>query len=148
IFATSPSFVGEPARGLVSVFVPIDARQLSNQYRDMENYDLQVTASQSPLVGTGFGKPFAQPEPLTSVYPQIQQSDPYFSFVPHNNIYWILFSLGLVGYFALWYLFGSVIVRGALVVRGLRDPELRSFAIFVIASVFMEVTVAYADYQL
>lgn len=149
-FAGSTSAIGEPARGVVSVFQPsVEAdRADSNLYREMENYDLIYTAKQSPLLGTGFGVPFQQPKPLTSIYPGIQSDDPYYNYVPHNNIYWILVSTGLVGFFALWYLFGSMIVRGSLIARRLRDPYLRMFAIFVVASVFMEVTVAYADYQL
>ncbi len=147
-FGHSGSTWAAPAHGFVSAFDPSDNKVNSNLYRDMENYDTQYTAKQSPLIGLGFGKPFLQPEPLTSIYPDIQQVDPYYNYVPHNNIYWILFSLGLLGFFALWYLFGSMIVRGSLIARRLRDPYLRTVAIFIVGAVCMEIVVAYADYQL
>jgi len=147
-FSNASTTIAQPAHAVVEAFNPTGNKVSSNLYRDMENYDTQYTAKQSPVIGIGFGKPFEQPEPLTSIYPQIQQDDPYYNYIPHNNIYWILFSLGLVGFFALWYLFGSMIVRGALIARQLRDPYLRTVAIFAVGVFCMEIVVAAADYQL
>lgn len=95
-------------------------------------------------MGLGFGKPFLQPILL----PNIITLDPYYNYVPHNTIYWIWMSLGPIGYFALWYLFGAIIIRGCLIVRQLRDRYLQLVAIYIVAIVFMEVVVAFADYQL
>lgn len=147
-FSDSTAPIGAPARAIVSAFQPTGDRADSNQYRQMEDVDTQSTAAQSPLIGIGFGKPFLQPEPLTDIFPQIQQADPYYNYVPHNNIYWILFTLGLAGFFALWYLFGSMIVRGSLIAKRMRDPYLRTVAIFAVGVFCMEIVVAYSDYQL
>ena len=95
-------------------------------------------------MGLGFGKPFLQPVPL----PNILSLDPVYLYIPHNTIYWVCMRLGPIGYLALWYLFGSIIVRGCIYVRQLKDKYLQLVAIYVVAMVVMEIMVAYADYQL
>lgn len=145
-FAHAGGSFGEPARALMSVIQPshADARDIaSNLYRIIENYDLKYTVRLNPL-GLGFGKPFLQPILL----PNIVTLDPYYNYVPHNTIYWIWMRLGPIGYFALWYLFGAIIIRGCLIARQLRDRYLQLVAIYIVAIVFMEVVVAFADYQL
>jgi O-antigen ligase len=114
-----------------------------------ENYDLKFTVSQDPLLGFGFGKAFFQPQLL----PDLTVGDPAFGgnpfrYVPHNTIYWIWMRLGYPGFFALWYLFGVVVIRGCLIARRLRDPYLQLVAIYIVAITFIEVFVAYSDYQL
>ncbi|WP_170293424.1 O-antigen ligase family protein [Thermogemmatispora aurantia] len=151
-FAHGTGSLAEPARAIVSVIDPSasDTRdQASNAYRNAENYDLKYTVQQNPLLGLGFGKQFLQPEPL----PVLASDDPDFGgnpylYVPHNTIYWIWMRLGPAGYIAFWFLLGSLIVRGGLIARQLQDPYLRLIAVYVIAITFMEVMVAYADYQL
>ena len=138
--------LGLPANAVISVFKPsaTDARDTaSNLYRTIEDYDLKFTESQSPILGYGFGKPFLQPQ----VLPDVAQIDPYYLYIPHNNILWIWMRLGPLGYFALWNLIGSGIVFGCLIARRLKNPELRTFAIFTVAALVMEVIVAYSDYQ-
>ena len=145
------SSFGSPARSIIGVFNPSagDSRDAgSNLYRDYENYDLAYTARQHPLLGLGFGKKFDQPKPLTSIFPDIFTQDPVYDFVPHNTIYWIWVDLGPIGFFSLWFLFGSIIVRGCFIARQLKDPYLQVIAIYIVAVTAMEVAVAFADYQL
>jgi general stress protein CsbA len=145
-FSRSTAAIAQPAREIFSVFQagPGDGGAAdSNQYRAIENFDLTYTAKQNPL-GLGFGKQFLQPIMLTN----ISALDPYYLYVPHNTLYWIWMRLGAMGFFALLYLFGAIIVRGTLIARQLRDPYLQLIAIYVVAVTFMEVIVAIADYQL
>jgi hypothetical protein len=138
--------LGLPANAVISVFKPnaTDARDTaSNLYRTIEDYDLKYTETQSPLLGYGFGKPFLQPQ----VLPDVEQIDPYYLYIPHNNVLWIWMRLGPLGYLALWYLLGTAIVGGSIIARRLKNPELQLFAIFTVAAVVMEVIVAYSDYQ-
>jgi O-Antigen ligase len=149
-FQNNPGILGEPARSIISVFNPsaTDVRDInSNLYRDMENFDLTYTVKQHPF-GLGFGKSFLQPQPLTSIFPDILASDQYYNYVPHNTIYWIWVDLGPVGYFSLWFLFGSITLLGSITARKLRDPYLQVVAIYIVAVAIMEVVVAFADYQL
>lgn len=133
----------EPARAIVSVFRPDPTQAASNLYRDIEDYDLKYTVKLNPL-GLGFGKPF--PEPI--LLPDISQDDPVYSFIPHNTIYWVWMRLGPIGYLALWYLLGAIIVRGCLYARQLKDKYLQLIAIYIVCMVIMEIIVAFADYQL
>jgi O-antigen ligase/polysaccharide polymerase Wzy-like membrane protein len=149
--ASIPGSIGSPARSIIGVFDPSkgDSRAAnSNLYRDYENYDLKYTAKQYPLLGLGFGKEYLQPKPLTSVFPQIAAIDSIYNIVPHNTIYWVWADMGPIGFFALWFLLSSIIVRGCFIARQLKDPYLQVVAIFIVGVTVMEVAVAFADYQL
>ena len=149
VFYNQSSGIGEPARAIVSVFYtnPQDAGDVdnasSNAYRVIEDFDLEYTVKENPM-GLGFGKPFLQPLLL----PNISASDPVYNLIPHNTIYWVWMRLGPIGYLALWYLFGAMIVRGCVYVRRLQDKYLQLVAIYIVCMVIMEILVAYADYQL
>jgi len=145
-FRNASGTLGLPANAVISVFRPstTDARDVSsNLYRTIEDYDLKYTEAQSPLLGYGFGRPFLQPE----VLPNVIQLDPYYLFIPHNNVLWIWMRLGPLGFGALWYIIGTAVACGCLIARRLKDPQLQLFAIFTVASLVMEVIVAYSDYQ-
>ena len=142
-FYNSGGGFSEPARAVVSIFHPDPTEAASNLYRDIEDYDLKYTVLKNPL-GLGFGKPFLQPILL----PDILTLDQYYLYVPHNTIYWVWMRLGPIGYLAFWYLIGAIIVRGCLIARRLRDRYLQLVAIYIVGVTFMEVIVAFADYQL
>jgi O-Antigen ligase len=144
-FQNAGGALGEPARAVTSIFNPssADARDAaSNLYRTVENYDLKYTAAQYPIM-YGFGKPFLQPIPLANVV----ELDPYYLYVPHNNVLWIWMRLGPLGFGALWYLIGAAVVAGCFIARKLKDRQLQFFALFTIAALVMEVILAYGDYQ-
>jgi hypothetical protein len=143
-FEHSGGWFAEPARAIVSNFQPDPQDAASNQYRSIEDYDLQYTAKQNPWLGLGFGKPFLTPKRL----PDISRLDPYYLYTPHNTVYWVWMRLGTVGFFALWYLLGTIILRGCLAARQLQDPYLQLAAMFVVVITVMEVISASADYQL
>ncbi|HEX6796080.1 MAG TPA: O-antigen ligase family protein [Ktedonobacterales bacterium] len=147
IFSHVQGALGAPARGVISTISPSasDARDVaSNLYRQFENTDLLYTFHQSPLLGWGYGRDFLQP----LVLPNILVNDPYYLLVPHNTILWVLMSLGVVGFVALWNFFGTLIIRGCQYARQMRDPYLQLVAIYIVGICFMEVILAYADYQL
>lgn len=56
--------------------------------------------------------------------------------------------LGAVGFLAFWYLIGSIVVRGCLIARQLRDRYLQLVAVYIVSMTFIEIFVAFADYQL
>jgi hypothetical protein len=146
-FHQDPSLVGRPAHAVVSLLVPDPTDTVSADsatYRAIENHDLKTTALQHPLLGWGFGRPFLDPMPL----PEVSARQRYARYIPHNTIYWVWMRLGLVGFLALWVVFGAIVVRGSLIAARLRDPYLRSVAILVVAATIMEILVAYADLQL
>jgi hypothetical protein len=147
LFANSTGGIASPARAVISIISPssADTRDVSsNLYRTIEDFDLKFTARLDPILGYGFGKQFQQPK----ILPNISVLDPYYLYIPHNTIYWIWMRLGTIGYLAFWFLLGSIIVRGCQIARQLQDRYLQLVAIYIVAVTFMEVVVAYADYQL
>ncbi len=150
-FGQAQGILAAPARSVMSVISPSpsDTTDInSNLYRDNENYDLKYTVSKNPL-GMGFGKEFLQPKLLqNATYADPANGGNPYQYVPHNTIYWVWMRLGPIGYFAFWYLFGAVIIRGCLIARQLRDRYLQLVAIYIVAVTFMEIIVAYSDYQL
>lgn len=152
LFASSTSGFGLPAHGIIATFYPdpADTRDAnSNLYRIEENYDLKYTAQHNnTLFGLGFGKPYLQPVPLSSFFQSIGSADIYYAYVPHNNIYWIWMRLGAVGFLAFWYFIGSIVVRGCLIARQLRNRYLQLVAVYIVSMTFVEIIVAFADYQL
>jgi hypothetical protein len=146
-FQHSTGSFGKVANAVVSTISSsnADARDAaSNAYRYAENADLKYTETLSPIIGYGFGKPFLQPVPLANII----TLDPYYLYIPHNTVLWVWMRLGPPGYFALWFLIGSFVIRAGIIARKLRDPDLRFFAIFAIGATLMEVPLAYGDYQL
>jgi hypothetical protein len=152
VFANSTAGYAKPASAIIAVFHPNlnDTRDNnSNAYRNIENLDLKYTIQHNNfLFGLGFGKPYLQPTPLTTVFQNIQAVDIYYNYVPHNNIYWIWMRLGAVGFLVFWFLISSIIARGSIIARQLRDPYLQLVAIYAVAMTIMEIIVALADYQL
>lgn len=146
-FYNGQGSLASPARSIVAIFHPSseDVRDIqSNLYRIVENYDLKYTVQQNPIMGQGFGKEFLTPWPLVD----ISSIDEYYLYIPHNTIYWIWMRLGPIGYLALWFLFGSMIVRGCLIVRNLHNSYLQLVGIYIVAVILMEIVVSFADYQL
>jgi O-antigen ligase len=152
MFANSTAGYAKPAHAIIAVFHPNqdDLRDTSsNLYRTVENFDLKYTIQHNNfLFGVGFGKPYLQPIPLTTLFQNIQSVDIYYNYVPHNNIYWAWMRLGAIGFLVFWFLIGSIIVRGSTIARQLRDRYLQLVAIYTVAITIMEIIVAYADYQL
>ena len=90
------------------VFTPVqrvrsamtDDRNDSNLYRNIENAGLIVTLQGSPLLGTGFGRPFVE---VSTVYTSGMRS--YFGdylYLPHNSVLGLAASTGLVGFPVIW----------------------------------------------
>ncbi len=146
-FQHSTGSFAAPAHSIVSIIKPsaADVRdQSSNLYRYIEDFDLKFTEKQSPIFGFGFGRQFLQP----MVLPNIISLDPYYLYIPHNTILWVWMRLGPIGYAALFYLVGAFVVRAGILARTLRDRDLQYVAIFGIAVMFIELPLAYGDYQL
>ncbi len=147
VFGTINTPISTPANAIISVIQPsaTDIRDAqSNLYRTYEDADLLFTEKQSPLLGYGFGKPFLQPQKL----PDIGGLDPYYLYIPHNNILWIWMRLGPIGFLAFWYVISAAIVRGGVLMKRLRDPDLQLVAMFIIGAIVTEIPLAYGDYQL
>jgi hypothetical protein len=130
-----------PIRSLVDP----SARDFSSDaYRTNETANLKYTFRTSPLIGVGFGSPFY------IVYPMADISNiyPLWNVIPHNSLMWVGMRMGTIGFAAFWGLIGLAMLEGFYVIRGRRDPFVRTIAAFAVAGIVAEVAVGYADIQL
>ena len=114
----------------------------SNLYRNIENYNLAMTAREEPLLGTGFGRPYAMPVPLADI------SFPLRDYIPHNQILWVLVKTGLTGFTLFWLFFHGVLIRGVQVVHRTRSPLLKSVLTMAMLMVPNQMVTSFLDLQL
>lgn len=105
IFPLIPMYI---AGGFVSenkIFVLVhkirsttDAKDPSNFYRDVENYNLVATIKKNPIIGSGFGHPFDEPVKLAD----ISKGMAIYRYKAHDQFLWIWSVIGLVGSYAYW----------------------------------------------
>jgi hypothetical protein len=70
----------------------------STRWRDFENYDLVVTYSKSPLLGSGFGHPFIEELKL----PDVTKDYELEWYIPHNSVLGLWAFGGVLGFALLW----------------------------------------------
>jgi hypothetical protein len=68
----------------------------STLYRDAENYNLVYTLRSNPLLGTGFGHPFAQAARLDDI-----SAFREFAYLPHNSLLGLWAFTGAVGFMGI-----------------------------------------------
>ncbi len=89
-FANSTSILGKPIQMLNSLN---DAKNLSNLYRKIENYNLFSSLSDNPFFGQGFGTPMHDVAGLSAFL-----DGNFFLLHPHNSILGLWMQAGIVGF--------------------------------------------------
>jgi hypothetical protein len=114
--------------------------QGSDQYRQIENFDLNFTIRSSRVLGLGFGQEFLRPVPL----PDISFYE-FYRYIPHNSILWIWIQAGLLGFVSLFFLFGRALALGARKARHI--TEYGDFVVVLSSAMFvlMYAIFAYVD---
>lgn len=118
VFWNRSGGIAEPAQSLKSVIQPDERDYASNLYRDQENENLRYTIAFSPIIGIGFGRPFAvinQMVDLTNIW-SLQL------YMPHNNVLWLWMRMGIVGFVVFWVTAGAAVL---LVVASVRMASSR-----------------------
>jgi len=139
--ATGPAAF--PAQAVKTVVAPDELSfedQSSDQYRIIENFNLQATIKSSPVLGIGFGQPFLRPVYL----PDISVFE-FHEYIPHNSVLWLWIKTGVVGFVAFLYIVARSIVSG---VERVRRQALGVDLVVSIAGVFfviMFATFLFAD---
>jgi O-antigen ligase len=109
--------------------------QLSDQWRDIENANIQYTMRQVPLTGVGVGQEyFFQQQP-----PRLPASFTYWSYMTHNAVLWVWLKAGPLGAFALWFMVARVVLFGSSLWARLSDPHLRLVAVLPVALVLSQI---------
>ncbi|MBK9972935.1 MAG: O-antigen ligase domain-containing protein, partial [Acidimicrobiaceae bacterium] len=142
-FWNSTSSAGFPAQAVKSVISstePTEKDRSSDQYRDMENFDINYTIRSAPVLGIGFGQKFYRPIPL----PDISFFE-FYEYIPHNSILWVWIKTGFGGFLSMLMMLGLAVRVGARNLVNARDHTDAAFALVGVAFVFMFAVFAYVD---
>ncbi len=142
-FKDSTGLIGQPAHAISSNFTPDARDQSSNNYRINEDKDILATMRLSPIIGYGYGKKMAIDFPLYN----ISGAYVFWNLLPHDSILWVFMRTGLIGFFLLWVLIGTALVRAVEAVRRLDDAYLKGIAVFCILAIIQEIIFGYLDLQ-
>lgn len=132
-FWNSSGTIAQPARAVRSQIAPDPRDELSNQYREIETYNLLVRIGERRSTGLGFGIPIT----YTGLV-DLSDSNPLIKFVPHNNVLYVWMRMGFIG----MVLFTLLVAYGAM--SASRLSAARSREVAFIGALTASGTVAYA----
>lgn len=113
----------------------------SEDYRDIEAFNVRENISWQPVWGTGFGHEYQFVRPL----PDLTGFWPMQRYIPHNTILWSWMKGGILALVLVLALFGHSLMKGMGLIRKQSDPLLRSWAIAATAAVLMTFLFAWWD---
>ena len=143
IFWNAQGSLGFPAQAIKAVVYPNQVSQRdqsSDIYRQIETLDIVYTIKVAPLTGIGFGQRFYRPYPLPNLSFWV-----FSDFITHNGILWVWMKVGVVGFVAMLYLFGSAIKAGSRCILRLPPDDYGSMAIAATAFIVMYAMFTYVD---
>ena len=132
------AYVGAGWSSQAKVFAPVKMFRsmgdgevnASTLYRDLENYNLIATMRMNPVMGTGFGHPFAEPVTL----PDISFFKEY-RYMPHNSLLGLWAFCGPIGFTGIWFTLVVSVFLAARSYNNARGPDERTAALMVIATI-------------
>jgi hypothetical protein len=136
--AEGDSPLWKPAKLAMSV---LDQKDNSSESRDIENYNLIYTMSQSPIVGTGFGWEYKE---KLLVY-DISKLFALYRYIAHNGVLWIWSVGGVVGFTALWVIYPATMTLGIRAYRTAEQPVERAAALASIGVVVATLAQIWGD---
>jgi hypothetical protein len=140
-FWNSSSMIAQPVRAIRSVVAPTQGSRddSSNDYRLIENANIQFTVHQAPLTGVGFGNKFY------IIWPMPQIGFIWWEYITHNSILWIWMKAGLGGFIALLYLIATAITTGVRTVIRMPRDMMSVAALTATLYIVMHFVYAYVD---
>jgi len=128
----------KPAKLAMSV---LDQKDSSSESRDIENYNLIYTMSQSPAVGQGFGWEYKEKLQLYD----ISELFSLYRYIAHNGVLWIWSVGGVVGFTALWFIYPLTITLGMRAYRTAQNPVERAASLAGIGVVVAVIAQIWGD---
>jgi O-antigen ligase len=105
--------LAQPARAIRSQVTPSARDASSDIYRVQENANLEHNIQMGGFAGRGFGVKINYSLPITDISPL----DPLITYIPHNDVLYIMVRMGILGGIAVWSLIGVGIIGGARLAR-------------------------------
>jgi hypothetical protein len=142
VYWNSQSALAVPAQAIKSVIaaqLASDRDQSSNNYRVLENRNINFTIHQHPFAGIGFGQKFSILVPMPDI------SFEWWEYITHNSIMWMWMKAGIGGFLSMLCLIGLAVAGGVLVLEHLRHPNLRAVALTATLYIVMHFIYACVD---
>jgi hypothetical protein len=142
-FWNSTGGVGFGARAVKTVFSSKDVSERdtsSDDYRQIENFDLVNTIRVTRLTGIGFGKPFYQPSPLPDISFFV-----FYQYIPHNSVLWIWLKMGYLGFVTMLVIIAASIRAGIRASFTVPTGDALAVTIGALAFIVMFFLFAYVD---
>ena len=129
-FWDSSGTLAQPARAVRSEIAPDPRDDQSNEYREIENYNLQLAISNTRSTGAGFGIPvtYIGLVDLTDINPLIR-------FVPHNGVLYVWWRIGLLGLTVFILFMAQAVMTSARLSRVAVDGRVAFIGAFTAAAV-------------
>lgn len=140
-FWNASGTIAQPARAIRSQIAPDARDEASNQYREIETYNLLVRIGETRSTGLGYGIPITY-----SGLIDLSDSNPLIRFVPHNTVLYVWMRMGLVGMLV----FTLLITQGAMLASRLgrmaKDRESSYLGALVASAVVAYAAMGLVDY--
>jgi O-antigen ligase/polysaccharide polymerase Wzy-like membrane protein len=117
-----------------------DEDQRSNDYRVIENRNINFTIHQHPFAGVGFGQKFYIIAPM----PDISWFE-WWEYITHNSIMWIWMKAGIGGFFSILFLIGLTVFTGVRTLHLQPDDDLSAVILTATLYIMMHFIFACVD---
>jgi O-antigen ligase len=140
VFWNNSGTAGQMARTVRSLITPDPRDAASNAWRDLEAINVRGTILSDPLLGIGFGRPFLQIVTVPDISGFL-----FWDYEAHHDILWVWMKTGVFGFIAFFALMLGAIARAIWLIKTLRYPELKIFAMLATTAIAMSLVYCYVD---
>jgi hypothetical protein len=140
LFWNNAGTLGQPARAVHSAIAPTQRDLASNQYRFIENANLIHDIHATRSIGQGFGIPINYAYTIVD----LTNVDSAIAFIPHNNVLYVWYRLGIVGEIILWSIVGCGILAGCRLAKQ-GDRETAALGAIAVCAIICYVLEGYND---
>jgi hypothetical protein len=132
--------LGQPARAVHSAVAPTARDLSSDQYRIIENFDLEFNIHQTRSIGSGYGIPI---DYIYSIV-NLKTVDSMIAFVPHDGVLDMWFRLGILGEATMWSVIGFGILACCQLAK-MGDRRTGAFGAIAMCAIVSYLLMGYND---
>ena len=113
----------------------------SADMREIENYNLVITAKRNPIIGMGFGHEYIEEVRAHDITNFLEA----YRYLPHNSLLWLMGAAGVVGFCLIWMLLAVAVFLAVRVYRAADSPTDEVAAVAAITSVIAYAILCFGD---